>query len=604
MRFYPILRSISYLLLFVVQMLYAQDNNRINLAKSLEKSYRYQEALDIYNTLYQQYPGSISVINGMINCYKKLQAYDALITFLQQHIGTNTSANMIPMQIELGEAYFLNNEQDTAFAVWNKIIEHRRFDVSVYRIIGAKLVQLRAYPQAIILYQKALNTIPKQEILHLEIANLYQATMEYGLATRHYLYYYHSNAKIKGHIERQILRMSSKTDDSTPVTSAINHYLEKNPDKVEIREMLAGVYLKQKQYDDAFANFKMLENEHSQGLYYLRFAQEACGNSAWHIGIEAYENLLQAYPASPLRDQVRFELAKSYAALAVHNRQEMDQDYMQKALAIFQALSKKTNSPYGKNSLIQLGDIYRNYYDDLDKAIVYYQDFLQLKTGGEQSDKVKLILGDTYVMKGEFVSAARMYRSIYYQGIVHEAIFKLAELDFYSANFAQSLKQYNEIIGKAGVASDLANNALDRQLFISTYREDSLALSRYARAELLLYQHKWQEAAQLFYALAQQNTKICHKSGLEAGRLYMNHQDYDKARSVFLFVMEKDSTTTGLYSDEIAFLYARNEEQAGNVRPALDLYQNFLLRYPDSIYVHAARQYARKLNERLKNEQI
>jgi tetratricopeptide (TPR) repeat protein len=601
MKFYPISQIISLFLLLTVQLLWAQDKHSINLAKSLEKSYRYQEALDIYSKLYPQYPGSSDVINGMINCNKKLQRYDALIVFLEQHINSRAINNVIYLQIELAEAYFLNDDRETAFSIWNKVIETHERDVSLYRIIAAKLVELRAYREAIVIYQKALITIPKQDVLNLEIANLYQATMENDLATRHYLAYYHTNEKIKGHIERQILSMSSKTEDIEVITAEINNYLDKNPGKVAIREMLAGVYLKQKSYDQAFANFKMLENEKSQGLYYLRFAQEARKNDAWLVGIKAYQTLLNIYPASPFYDQARFELAESYTALALQKGQDTVEAYMQKALAIFESLSEKTNTPAGKNSIMQLGDIYRNYYFDLDKAINKYHDFLKLIPAGEQSDIVKLRLGDTYLMKGDLAMANRMYRSIQHQNLAHSAIFKLAELEFYKGNFSESLQHYNEIISKAGVANDLANNALDRQLFISTFREDSLTLSRYAAAELLLFQNRRQEAAQLFYDLAQQNTKIRQKSGLEAGRLFMNTKNHEKARSIFLFIMDNDST--GLYAEETAYLYALNEEQAGNFKPALELYQNFLLRYPNSIYVHAARQNARNLNERIKNEQ-
>ena len=601
MNFYRILHNFIILFLLYGGFLAGQNNYSMNLARSLEKSYRYEEALEIYTKLYQQSPAATNVINGIINCYKKLLRYDVLITFLKQNIKDNIQ-NSGYLWIELGEAYFLNEEKDKALAVWDSIIESRKRDITTFRIIGAKLISLQAYPEAIAFYKKALATNPDQNVIHLEIANLYQVLMQFDLATRYYLAYYHYNKKIKAHVERQILKMVSKTDENELIISEIKQYIAQNPERVEIREMLAGIYLKDKRYDDAMAQYKLLENEHSQGRYYLLFAQEAVKNEAWLIGIETYEELLEKFPESSLINQVKFELAEIYAAVAMGLGEERNESYMQKAITIFEMLCAKTELAVGKNSFIKLGDIYRTYYYDLDNALINYKKFLQLMPAGELSDAVRLLLGETYVLKGELSTAKTIYAAIRHQTYIYTALYLMADLNFYWGNFKESLQSYTKIIQNAGVENDLTNNALQRKLFITSYLSDSLALSTYAKAELFLYRNKWQEAVRFFSELAQGDNILRYKSGLEAGRLYMKHNKFDDARSIFRFVIENDAN--GIFTEETAYLQACNEEQAGNLRPALELYQDFLVQFPNSIYVNTIRQNARKLNERINNDQI
>lgn len=601
MNYCRILLKLGIGLLVLGNVLYGQDSYTMNLAKSLEKSYRYEEALDVYTRLYRQYPANTNVINGMINCYKKLLRFNDLIGFLEQNIKTNPN-NSRYLAIELGEAYFLKEDKERALAVWDSVINIRKNDISLYRIIGTKLVSLQAYKEAISLYRKAVQANPDQVIFQLEIGTLYQALMQYDLATRHYLAYYHQNVKIKGHIERQIMKMADKSEAVIAVSAEIKQYLMQNPGNMEIREMLAGIYLKNKMYDEALAQYKMLENDKSQGIYYLKYAQEAVNNEAWSRGIDAYLELLRKYPESPLKDQVNYELAENYAAAALREGGDNGEAYMQKAVSLFEILSKKTSLVPGRNSLIKLGDIYRTYFYDLDNAIAHYMKFLELLPLGANADAVRILLGDTYLMKGDLAAAEQIYRSVRQPAHIYTALFRMADLDYYRGNFVKSIESCDKIIKNAGMANDLTNNALQRKLFISSFRGDSLALYTYASAELLLYRHNWREAAQLFLELAKRNNPIRYKSGLEAGRLFMNHEQYDDARTVFQLVMQNDST--GVYSEETAYLQACNEELSGNLTQALEWYQDYLVRFPNSIFVNTVRKNARNLNERLNNDQI
>ncbi len=82
-------------------------------------------------------------------------------------------------------------------------------------------------------------------------------------------------------------------------------FLKQNPDQAQIKEVLAGIYLKDQNFDAAFIVYKNLETDKSAGKFLYRYAIEAYANDAFKHAIEGFEYLMQKYPSSPLIPQIK-----------------------------------------------------------------------------------------------------------------------------------------------------------------------------------------------------------------------------------------------------------------------------------------------------------
>ncbi len=63
----------------------------------------------------------MAAIAGIKNCYIGLQQYTELIQFLEKVVKSQGAQRN--WQVELAEAYFLNNEREKAFSLWKSFLE-------------------------------------------------------------------------------------------------------------------------------------------------------------------------------------------------------------------------------------------------------------------------------------------------------------------------------------------------------------------------------------------------------------------------------------------------------------------------------------------------
>ena len=139
-------------------------------------------------------------------------------------------------------------------------------------------------------------------------------------------------------------------------------------------------------------------------------------------------------------------------------------------------------------------------------------------------------------------------------------------------------------------------------LLIDSYLVDSLALAKYARAEMLTFQQKYSEAIESFADLIAKDNSLCVEAGQQSANLLLtlnrSSEAVDILSQVLDFYPENDQ------KDELVFLMAKAQHMAGSYREALDLYLDILDKYPNSLFYEESRSRARELNTLLKKEQI
>ena len=147
----------------------------------------------------------------------------------------------------------------------------------------------------------------------------------------------------------------------------------------------------------------------------------------------------------------------------------------------------------------------------------------------------------------------------------------------------------------------MMNNILTRTMLIKSSAEDSLSLSKYARADLLKFQKKFAQAAEEFDKLSQEDNILRAQAGIFASKLYTQFNKNQESKRVLSALLDKIPEDKDI--DEIIFLLAQSEENLQNLETALDLYHQLLTHYPNSLLIHQARDKARMLSAELSKDQ-
>jgi tetratricopeptide (TPR) repeat protein len=581
-----------------------QEDPQFRLAQALENNQQYEQALELYLNLNGKYPDRIEIIKGIKRCSLYLQKYDELIVFYENLL-SRVPAHAV-WAIDLAEVYYLAGQRQKASAMWWAEIRKDPKNIAIYRLVAAAMINQRLFADAIEVYTSALGQIAGEFNLYIEIGNLYKQQLQYGQAAEQFLNYYSHNPRQKSFLQRQIMTLSDEAGQIPAVIQSLQKYLAAHPEQKEVQDILAGLYLKEKNYDQALALYMQMETSQNTGQYLLHFSAETFAAQAYEYTIKAHHILQEQYPDSPYRLQSYYDLGRSHYALArlyqEKSRMKEAESEMARAVDIFDSLaSDPSRSILYAQSLVALGDLYYDFYFDLDRALTYYQTFIQTQPRNAFTDQIMIKTGDVYVCKNQLAEALLRYQQVTTAENKPVARFKTAGLAYYQGKISAARALLAELIPHLPTHSTLLNDALSQNMFLQTYAPDSSALVVYARCELFIFQHKLSQAAENLSALAAGKTMISAVAARKAAHLWMELNHPSTANELLLNLVNTYSKDVN--KDETIFLLAQTEEKLLNFQQAITWYQQVLTGFPDSFFCQQARERIRKIQEQIKKEQ-
>ena len=271
--------------------------------------------------------------------------------------------------------------------------------------------------------------------------------------------------------------------------------------------------------------------------------------------------------------------------------------------------------------------LYANYLGETDKAIELLKNVIDNPRVSLQiRSKSKLDLGDIYIITGESWESSLLYsqveKALKESPLGYEAKLKNAKLLYYRGNF--KLAQEHLDILKLATTREIANDAMELSLLIKeNLAIDTLgeALKIYASVELLLNQNKDEEALRRIQGLKQGRLKLSAEDSelihlpaagtdsmvhtfsnyailddvymLEAN-LRIKRGEFEKALTLLQQVLTE--YPEDVLADDAYFLQGEVYEKYLNDRDkAMEVYREFLNRFPGSVYAFEARKRFRTL---------
>jgi tetratricopeptide (TPR) repeat protein len=242
------------------------------------------------------------------------------------------------------------------------------------------------------------------------------------------------------------------------------------------------------------------------------------------------------------------------------------------------------------------------YLDEHEKAIQILEEIIKIpRVSKSLIDQSKLDLGDIYLLIGEPWESTLLYSQVEKASKEtpngYEAKLKNAKLSYYKGEFA--LAQSHLDILKNATTREIANDAMALSLLIkdnTLLDSNDVAMKRFADIDLLIFQNKKDEALQaldqllLDYPNHTLVDEILWKSAnieLEIGNFELALEKLQKIVDMF---------GSDILGDDAYFLEGKiYETQLKENERAMEIYQDFLVRYPGSNYAAEARKRFRSL---------
>jgi TolA-binding protein len=189
----------------------------------------------------------------------------------------------------------------------------------------------------------------------------------------------------------------------------------------------------------------------------------------------------------------------------------------------------------------------------------------------------------------------------------YEAKLKNAKLSYFKGDF--SLAQEHLDILKEATSREIANDAMDLSMLIKeniVFDSTGEALKKYAAIELLLYQNKIDQALESLQSFSKNinstnaSSIIDNVYWLEAN-IRMQRGEFNQAIELLAKILKE--YPDDVLADDAFFLQGDiYERQMKDKTQAMEIYREFLNKYPGSVYAAEARKRFRALRGDFDNQ--
>lgn len=490
---------------------YAQPATDVQLADYYYNNGELDKAKAYYEKLYKKNPIK-TYFDRYYACLLNENDQKSIEKLLKQQI--EYSRGEAEYSVMLGQFYEENQQNDKAEKIYKTLVAELSPNptavINLYNAFKAKGKNEWAF-QTI---TKGRSVLKDTYPLNFQFAEYYGANKETKKMVQEYLNLIDFNSGYTETVQTLLSRVIDFNNKSSEEYAILKTELltraQKNPSDVRAAEMVTWLFIQSRDFPAALIQEQALDKR-----------LQLNGSRVYDLGIICIEN--NDYPTArkaftyvknlgqenPLFYQAENAMLNTRFK-EITTVRNVTADEIQETIAEYKTTLNRVGKSYRSLPLIlELAHIQAFYFDQAQAAIQLLQDALNLdRLTDIQKAEVKMKLADILVLHGDIWEASLYYmqidKSFKFETIGQEARFKNARVFYYDGEFDYAQSQLDVL--KQGTSRLIANDALQLSLLITdNYGLDSnyTAMFWFASADLLIEQHKYTQAFQLFDSIMQ-----------------------------------------------------------------------------------------------------
>lgn len=584
------MRIILCLLIFCFSLVSFSQNE--NLAKNYFDRGDFEKALPIYKALFENNQNRNDYFLSYIATLQQLENFEESQKLLQERL--TLTRNHPLFLIEMGRNYLIKNQSKEADSYFQQAIQSIDENPRITYTVANSFEKYSLLDLAVSAYEKGAS-LDENLNFDSQLARIYGEQGELEKMFDSYLSIIERNPSFLISAQRNFSRYI--TDDplneaNDLLRKALLRRSQNNPD-LFYNQLLSWLFVQQKQYDRAFVQEKAIFNRTFESLNeMMELALIALDDEAYEISNEILSYIIENSTSERDRLQAfQYTMEIEVRTAEKENFTEIEKKY-QNLIALYGEDTKTFE--------IQL-DYYRFLAFQNNKKQIAVENLKKLSRENlsrYQEARVLMELADILVFDEKFNEALIYYSQIQNKvkndPIAQEARFKVARTSYFKGDFEWAKTQLD--ILKKSTSQLIANDAMELSLLISDNSlEDTLqtALKKYARADLLDLQGKYQEAITVLDDILKNHKaeSIEDEALLKQAQVFEKTNQFEKAIANYLMVIEFHNED--ILADNAFFylaeLYNKTLEQ---LEKAKEFYEQIIFNHQDSIFfVEARKQY-------------
>ena len=608
----------------------ADELNKLRIAQALEQAGEYDKALDFYQQLYQLAPDNFIYFDGLRRTYMDLKEYRDAKTLVQERL-TSEPLNVVLM-CQLADVYYKEEQAETArpnvssldsaIIIWDKALALEPKNPNTYRAVASSMSDDRLFDKAVEVYREGEKELNSPTMFVNDVARLYFLSANYRESLHELLKMLNAPQEGQGqltdiavaNIEGRLGVYSSSSEALAQFIDEMKKEVASQPGNLEFRKLLGFLFMETKDYPSAYVTYKWLD-EHlgANGGQLLEFADRAYNDEAYGPAASAYKEISTSAKDNFIIARAIMGYANSMRSLGEKDFAEDDrpcttQDTLRNlnaSLAAYEDLiSKFPNTQYLTGAVFNASEISMDYFHDFagaEKLLDEHKIVFDI-----DHDMGIYILVRLYLLEGKFqnaldtaLSAIRNLQSgvrptVTGTTVLHDRIeYQVALALYYLGKYDSANYYLKEIISNP--MSDAANDAIQLSNTIMNNRGNSEALKEFATASAMLTSNRIPEAVAELEEILKNfpHVSLADNARFDLATAYCKMGNAAEALKNYS-ALAADSV--GIFADRAEFRICRiYDETLHEKDKAISEYENFLTRFPNSIYQDKVREILRNL---------
>lgn len=546
------------------------------------------------------------IFTKYLNCLRETGDDREALKLIEDQI--NIYPNNYEYQVMLGEEYERQGDERKAEKAYEDIIEN-----------------VAPYPRDIINVQKAFSEKGMNELalrvlqngrkelkgnypLNAQFAKVYGELGETEKMIDEYLGLLDYNPNMISTLKRIMPRMIDfESDDSESfniLKNSLIKTIQQHPNESSYAELLIWALIQRKNFAAALIQSKALDKRSSDdGKHVYEMGKIASQNKDYRTARKAFKYVVEMGEESPYYYAAE-QLLLNTRYLEITNNNNYSDEELKETISEY----KTTLERIPKNGkaipiIKELAYIQAYYADQKTEAKKILNEALEYPRYNDVGRaEVKILLADILMLEGDIWEASLLYMQVEeefkYETIGEEAKFKNARIFYYDGNFKYAQSQLDVL--KESTSKLIANDAMNLSILITDnlgLDSNYTAMEQFAQADLLLEQHKYDSAFQLYDTIIDifPDHNLKDDILMRKADAHIFNAEWDKAIEK-LDKLVADHADDILADDALYKLGKIYEDQLFDKEKAKEYYFRIMKEYPGSLFSTKARKRYRSLS--------
>ena len=604
------MRCLFFIFCFNCFLSFSQNTDE-KLAAQYFNDKKYQEAADLYEKLASKQLESVYYYDNLLQCYVLLNDFKSAEKLVDKRI--RKFNEIYTYRVDKAYLFQLQNLNDKKEDVFKSLQKIQILSSDQADLLANAFLKRRFYAQAIEVYIEARKSLKDEFLFAYNLTDLYFYSSNVDLATLELV-------KMAGYSEYMIEEVKNKfvIEYNNPnqykiLSNTLLVQLQKKPDNYAYNDLLVWSFTQQKDWNGALIQSKAVDKRlKEEGRKLLELAPLLILNEEYEYAIKCFE-----YVKSLGADKRYYYQAQQGVLNCGIMQVKLRNGASPERLL---AMEKEYLSFIANNGvnwqtaeqIKELSELYIYYMKEAPRAIAQLNQVMGIPgVNPKLLAECKLALGDVQLIVGETWEADLLYKQVEKafanDALGQEAKYRYARLCYYRAEFTWSQTQLDVL--KEATTQLISNNAMRLWLII----QDNLgmdsteeALGLYAKADLLIFQNKLDEANVVLdqIPILFPGHSLIDEIIFAKALIAEKQEKYAIAEVLYLGLI-RDFSTDILADNALINLAKLYEFKMNDTAKAKKIYEMLVLNYTGSLFANEARKRYRFLRgDLLKQDEI